>query len=170
MALLTVLEYPDKRLRDKALPVTTFDAALLTIVTDMFDTMYEQKAVGLAATQVNIQQRIMVMDVSEDGKAPLCIINPEISDTFGMQYEFEGCVSLPGIYDKVERAATLKLTAYDQYGKMFELPAEGLLAVCIQHETDHLNGILFIDHLSRLKRERSIKKLTKEREREASES
>jgi peptide deformylase len=166
MALLTVLEYPDKRLRLKATPVATFDEALRTTVANMFETMYQEKAVGLAATQVNVQQRIIVMDVSEEGNAPLCMINPAVSEATGTQYEFEGCISFPNIYDKVERAANLNLTAFDQHGKIFKLSADGLLAVCIQHEIDHLEGILFIDHLSRLKRERNIKKLAKERTRD----
>ncbi|MES2217587.1 MAG: peptide deformylase [Pseudomonadota bacterium] len=165
MTLLTVLEYPDKRLRNKAQVVTTFDATLQRIVDDMFETMYQERAVGLAATQVEILQRIMVMDVSDDGKSPICAINPEIIQRAGMQYEYEGCVSFPGQYDKVERAATVTLRAAHPNGEIFEMPADGLLAVCMQHEMDHLDGILFIDHLSRLKQERMKKKLEKARER-----
>jgi peptide deformylase len=165
MALLTVLEYPDKRLRQTAQAVTSFDAGLQSIVDDLFETMYDSTAVGLAATQVNVHQRIIVMDVSEDGKSPICAINPEIIHQEGTQYEAEGCVSFPGLYDKVERAAKIIMRAARPNGEIFELPAEELLAVCIQHELDHLNGVLFIDHLSRLKQERMKKKIDKTRER-----
>jgi peptide deformylase len=163
MALLTVLEYPDKRLRSKALPVADIDVSIRTIVENMFETMYAETAVGLAATQVNIHFRIIVMDVSDDRRAPLCLINPEIIHREGIQHEVEGCISFPGVYDKVERAAKLRVRALDQYGKLIEMDAEELLAVCIQHEMDHLDGILFIDHLSRLKQERLCKKLEKSR-------
>jgi peptide deformylase len=163
MALLIVLEYPDKRLRNKALPVADVDVSIRTIVENMFETMYAETAVGLAATQVNIQQRIIVMDVSDDRRSPLCLINPEIIHREGMQYEVEGCISFPGVYDKVERAAKLRVQALDQYGKLIEMDAEELLAICIQHELDHLDGILFVDHLSRLKQERLCKKLEKSR-------
>jgi peptide deformylase len=165
MALLPVLEYPDKRLRNIAQPVTVFDAELKRIVADMFETMYQDKAVGLAAIQVNIQLRIIVMDVSDDEKSPICAINPEIITRSGMQYEYEGCISFPGLYDKVERNARVTMRALNQLGEVFELDAEELLAVCIQHEIDHLEGILFVDHLSRLKQERMKKKLVKARER-----
>lgn len=163
MALLTVLEHPDKRLRKKALPVAEVDAAIRSIVDAMYETMYAEKAVGLAATQVDIQQRIIVMDISEDKSAPLCMINPEIIHREGTQYESEGCISFPGIYDRVERSASVRVRAADQWGQLYELDAEALLAVCIQHEIDHLDGILFIDHLSRLKQERACKKLEKSR-------
>jgi peptide deformylase len=165
MALLTVLEYPDKRLRNIARPVTVFDAELKRIVADMFETMYKDEAVGLAAIQVNISQRIIVMDVSEDGKSPICAINPEIIARSGMQYEYEGCISFPGLYDKVERDARVTMRAQNQEGEVFELDANELLAVCIQHEIDHLQGVLFVDHLSKLKQERMKKKLVKARER-----
>jgi peptide deformylase len=165
MALLTVLEYPDKRLRQIAQPVISFDANLQGIVDDMFETMYDANAVGLAATQVNVHMRIIVMDVSEDAKSPICAINPEIILREGTQYEAEGCVSFPGLYDKVERAAKITMRATRPNGEVFELPAEELLAICIQHELDHLNGVLFIDHLSRLKQERMKKKIDKARER-----
>jgi peptide deformylase len=165
MALLTVLEYPDKRLRNKAQPVTVFDAELQRIVADMFETMYQEQAVGLAAIQVDIPLRIIVMDASEDSKSPICAINPEITFRAGMQYEYEGCISFPGLYDKVERAGRVTMRALNQQGEVFELEAEELLAVCIQHEMDHLEGILFIDHLSKLKQERMKKKIVKGRER-----
>jgi peptide deformylase len=167
MALLTVLEYPDKRLRNKALPVTQFDAALQRIVADMFETMYAEDGVGLAATQVNIQQRIVVIDVSTDRKSPLCLINPEITSREGTQYEYEGCISFPTVYDRVERAAKVHLRALDVNGNAFEVDAEELLAICLQHEIDHLDGILFVDHLSRLKRDRLCKKLEKARQQAA---
>jgi peptide deformylase len=165
MAILTVLEYPDKRLRNKALPVTEFNADLRGMVSDMFETMYHENGVGLASIQVNIRQRIIAIDISENKSAPICAINPEIIHQEGIQYEFEGCISFPSLFDKVERAAKVRLRAQDQDGKTYELDAEGLLAVCIQHEIDHLNGILFIDHLSRLKQDRLCKKLEKSRSR-----
>jgi peptide deformylase len=166
MALLGVLQYPDERLRTIAKPVSTVDSSIKAIVSDMFETMYEQQGVGLAATQVNVHQRIIVIDVSEDRKQPLCLINPEITAKEGVQYEFEGCLSFPGVFDKVERAAKIHLKALDQDGNPFELDAEEILAICIQHELDHLNGVLFVDHLSSLKRERARKKLEKMRRRE----
>ena len=165
MALLTVLEYPDRRLRLKAVPVELIDDKIQEVVDNLFETMYSEEGVGLAATQVNIQKRIFVMDISEDQKSPICIINPEIIHQEGIQYEFEGCVSFPNMFDRVERAAKIRLRALDRDGKSFEMDAEGLLAICIQHETDHLDGILFMDHLSRLKQDRMVKKLEKERSR-----
>lgn len=161
MALLSVLQYPDERLRTKAQKVTTFDAALQTSVENMFETMYEYGGVGLAATQVDIHQRLIVMDISENKSKPLCVINPEIVYREGIQYEHEGCLSFPGVYDKVERAGKIRVKAQDQYGKPYELEADDLLSVCFQHEMDHLEGILFIDHLSKLKKERARKKLEK---------
>lgn len=151
MALLSVLQYPDPRLRNQAKPVVTFDNDLRRMVDDMFETMYEQGGVGLAAIQVDIQQRIIAIDISEDKKSPMCVINPEIVNQEGIQYEFEGCLSFPGVFDKVERSEKILVSALDQHGKPYQIEAEGLLSVCIQHEMDHLNGILFIDHLSRLK-------------------
>jgi peptide deformylase len=165
MALLTVLQYPDKRLRLKAAPIAVVDAKIQKMVDDMFETMYEESGVGLAATQVNIQQRIVVMDISEDKKSPICVINPEIMSFEGTQYEVEGCISFPGMFDKVERAEKVILRALDRDGNSFEMQAEGLLAICIQHEVDHLDGILFMDHLSRLKQDRMAKKIEKERAR-----
>jgi len=166
MALLTVLQYPDKKLRLKAVKVLAVDATIQKIVDDLFETMYAENGIGLAATQVNIQQRIVVMDISEDMSSPICMINPEIVSQEGTQYEVEGCVSFPGVFDKVERAEKVKLRALDRNGKSYEMEAEGLLAVCIQHEIDHLDGILFMDHLSRLKQNRMVKKIEKERARE----
>lgn len=169
MTLLTVLEFPDPLLRKKALPVTQVDDSVRKIVDDMFETMYAEDGVGLAAIQVNIQQRIIVIDVSEDQKQPLCVINPEIISREGIQYESEGCLSFPGVFDKVERAAKIRFKALDREGKPYERDAEDILAICIQHEMDHLDGILFVDHLSRMKQERARKKLDKIKRREFSE-
>lgn len=161
MALLSVLQYPDPRLRNPAKPLTEFTPEIHKIVEDMFETMYEQNGVGLAATQVNIPHRIVVIDVSDTRDKPLCVINPEIVHREGIQYETEGCLSVPSIYDHVERAAKVRFRAQDREGNYYELDADGLFAACIQHEIDHLNGVLFIDHLSRLKQERARKKISK---------
>lgn len=166
MALLGVLQYPDERLRKKAVLVTEFDEQIRKTISDMYETMYEQSGVGLAATQVDVHKRIIVMDVSDNHKEPLCVINPEITQREGIQFESEGCLSFPGVFDKVERAAKIRVKAQDQEGNFFEMDAEGILAICIQHEMDHLEGVLFIDHLSRLKQERARKKLDKMRRRE----
>jgi peptide deformylase len=165
MALLNILQYPDPKLRNKATPVTEFNADLLKNVADMFETMYEQQGIGLAAIQVNIPLRIIVIDISEDKSAPLCVINPEIITRNGTQDEMEGCLSFPGMFDKVERDMSVRLRAQDQHGKTYEMDADSLLAQCIQHEMDHLDGMLFIDHLSRLKQDRLRKKLEKARTR-----
>jgi peptide deformylase len=161
MPLLTILEYPDPRLRTKAQPVTVFDDALRQQVDDMYETMYAAQGVGLAATQVNYHYRVFTMDVSETRDQRLCLINPDIIHREGIQYESEGCLSVPAGYDKVERALKIRVRAMDVTGKAIELEAVGLMAACIQHEMDHLNGVLFIDHLSRLKQERYRKKLSK---------
>jgi peptide deformylase len=166
MTLLHVLQYPDPLLRNKAKPVTTVDTTIQKIVDDMFETMYEQNGVGLAAIQVDIPQRIIVIDVSENQTEPLCVINPEIIHRDGIQFESEGCLSFPGVFDKVERSAKIRLKALDRNGQPFEMDAEDILSICIQHEMDHLDGILFVDHLSRLKQERAKKKLDKMRRRE----
>lgn len=163
MTLLTVLEYPDKRLRQKALPVAEVTAEVQRIVDDMFETLYAEEAAGLASVQVNIPLRIIVMDVSENYKSPICAINPEIISAEGVQFEYEGCISFPTVYDRVERAARVKMRALDRDGKPYEIEAEGLLAKCIQHEIDHLNGILYIDYLSRLKQDRLVRKMEKAR-------
>ena len=161
MALLEILEFPDERLRKKALPVAEVDRAIHQLVDDMLETMYEAPGVGLAATQVNVQKRIIVIDVSEDKDQPLCLINPEILDKAGSEESEEGCLSVPGIFEKVQRAEKVKVRALDRQGKPFEIDADGLLAVCIQHEIDHLDGKLFVDYLSPLKRQRIKKKLLK---------
>lgn len=163
MAILEILKYPDPRLRIKAKPVTNVDDAFRRQVEDMYETMYASHGVGLAATQVNIHQLFFTMDVSASRDQRICVINPEIIYREGTQYEGEGCLSVgAGAFDKVERSAKVRLRGTDLDGKRVELDAEGLMAICIQHEIDHLNGILFIDHLSRLKQERIRKKIEKE--------
>tara|TARA_R110000868_G_scaffold410037_2_gene696955 strand:- start:674 stop:1174 length:501 start_codon:yes stop_codon:yes gene_type:complete len=166
MALLEILQYPDPRLRTKAAPVTHVDAALRKQVDDMYETMYEAKGVGLAATQVNIHQQLFTMDISKDSNEPMCVVNPKIVYKEGVQYEAEGCLSVVEAFDKVERALIVHMEGTDLDGKAIKLEAEGLLAVCIQHELDHLNGILFIDHLSKLKQDRIRKKTEKSNRRE----
>lgn len=169
MSLLTILEYPDKRLRKKAAPVTEVDAALREVIDDMFETMYEAPGIGLAATQVNVHKRLLVIDISEDKSQPLVFINPEIEvlDPTPLGYE-EGCLSVPGYYEEVQRPRRVLVRALDRMGEPFELEAEGLLAVCVQHEVDHLDGKLFVDYLSSLKRQRIRDKLTKEQRLQAS--
>ena len=164
MALLTILHHPDPRLRQKAEPVQVFDAALQTLIDDMFETMYAAPGVGLAATQVGIALRLAVMDCSEDKSAPqpIVIVNPEILSPAEPEIMEEGCLSVPGVGDKIERYNRLRLRALDRHGKPFELDAQGLLAQAVQHEIDHLDGKLYIDHLSSLKRERLLKKLRKQ--------
>jgi peptide deformylase len=163
MALLPILEFPDPRLRTRARPVETVDAALRQLIDDMFQTMYAAPGIGLAATQVNVHQRLLVIDISESHDQPLALINPEIVAREGIEETEEGCLSVPGIYDKVTRAERVRVRALDRDGKQIEFDADGLLAVCIQHEMDHLDGKLFVDYLSELKRTRIRKKLEKER-------
>ena len=165
MARLPILEYPDPRLRIRAEPVTKFDTELKTLVADMFETMYAAPGIGLAATQVNVHKRILVCDVGVDGNQPYCLINPEIVRAEGKTNAEEGCLSVPEFYDFVDRAATIRVRAFDPDGREFELDAEGMLAVCIQHEMDHLDGKLFVDYLSELKRERLKKKALKKAKR-----
>jgi len=163
MTILTVLRFPDPRLKTKASPVNEITDATLTIIDNMITTMYDEKGVGLAATQVDIHQRIVVIDVSENNDQPIVLINPEIitksDDTLINE---EGCLSVPGIYAKVDRHASCTVKALDIKGKELTLDGEELLSICIQHELDHLNGILFIDYLSLLKRQRIKAKLEKE--------
>jgi peptide deformylase len=163
MSLLTILEFPDPRLRKRASPVAVVDDALRNIISDMFETMYNAPGIGLAATQVDIHKRLLVLDVSENKDTPMVFINPEIDvlDDEPMGYE-EGCLSVPGYFDMVNRPRKIRVKALDKDGITFELEAEGLLAVCIQHEVDHLNGKLFVDYLSILKRQRIKNKLLKE--------
>ena len=162
MALLNVLTFPDERLRTVAKPVTEFNAEIATLVNDMFDTMREEKGVGLAATQVNVHKQVIVMDVSDEQDTPLVFINPEIVSQTGTMVNEEGCLSVPGNYAKVERAEKVTVRAFNEKGEEFTLDAEELLAICIQHEMDHLAGKLFVDYLSPLKRNRIMKKLEKE--------
>ena len=170
MARLAILEYPDPRLRNRAEPVTKFDAELQQLVADLFETMYEAPGIGLAATQVNVHKRILVCDVATEGKQPYCLINPEIIRAEGQTNSEEGCLSVPEFYDFIDRAASIRVKAFDPTGKPFELDAEGLLAVCIQHEMDHLEGKLFVDYLSELKRERLKKKASKKAKRASGEA
>ena len=163
MALLEILEFPDPRLRTKAQPVTAVDDGIRKLIADMFETMYAAPGIGLAATQVNVHKRLLVIDVSEDRKQPLAFINPEIVARDGVEETEEGCLSVPGIFEKVKRADRVTVRALDRNGIAFEMQADGLLAVCIQHEMDHLEGKLFVDYLSDLKRTRIRSKLEKER-------
>ena len=163
MAKLTILEYPDARLRARALPVTNFDPALGQLAEDMLETMYSANGVGLAATQVNVHMRLLVLDVSEERNEPLVLVNPRLLELVDKALNQEGCLSVPGIFEDVERARRIRVEYQDVQGVKRELDTEGLLAVCIQHEIDHLEGKLFVDYLSELKRERIRKKLEKER-------
>jgi len=162
MAILEILAFPDPRLRNHAKPVAVVDDAIRRLVDDMFETMYQAPGIGLAATQVNVARQVVVIDISEDHSAPLCLINPEILERQGEEEMEEGCLSVPGVSDKVIRAERVRVKALDRDGQPFELEADGLLAVCIQHELDHLDGKLFIDYLSGLKRQRIRKRLEKE--------
>jgi peptide deformylase len=168
MALLNILHYPDPRLRTRAKKVTSFDSSLKTLISDMFETMYEAPGIGLAATQVNVHQRLLVMDVSEEKNEPKVLINPEILAAEGEEEMDEGCLSVPGYYETVRRADKITVRAQDAQGELIEWSAEGLEAVCIQHEIDHLDGKLFVDYLSTLKRDRIRKKLEKMKKQEAS--
>lgn len=162
MAILDVLQFPDERLRTVAKPVSEVNSEIKQLVADMFETMREEKGIGLAATQVNRHVRLVVMDVSEEQNEPRVFINPEIVIKEGSTISEEGCLSVPGNYAKVDRAEKVTVNALDAEGKPFELEADGLLAICIQHELDHLAGKLFVDYLSPLKRQRIRKKLEKE--------
>lgn len=161
MAVLNVLHFPDERLRTVASPVDQINDEVRKIVDDMFETMHAEKGIGLAATQVNIHKQIIVMDVASEGSEPRVFINPRIIERDGVQVYEEGCLSVPGNYAPVERAAHIVVEALDRDGRPFRLEAEGLLAVCIQHEMDHLQGKLFVDYLSPLKRQRIRQKLEK---------
>jgi peptide deformylase len=167
MSTLAILEFPDPRLRTRAQPVTEFDPALKQLVADMFETMYAAPGVGLAATQVNVHRQVLVADMSEDGNQPLALVNPRLLEKSGEQVYQEGCLSFPGIYADVERALRVKVAAQDTDGKAIELDVEGPLAVCIQHEMDHLQGKLFVDYLSPLKRSLLLKRMEKKRRQSA---
>lgn len=162
MALLPILHHPDPRLRNVAAPVETFDAALATLVEDMLETMYDAPGIGLAATQVNVHKRVLVVDVSAEKNAPMHFVNPVIVASEGEGEMEEGCLSVPGVFETVSRARAIRVEAVDCRGEPFVLDAEDLLAVCIQHEIDHLDGKLFVDYLSQLKQNRIRKKLEKE--------
>lgn len=163
MSLLNILHYPDPRLRNHAQPVENVDNNIRKIIDDMLETMYAAPGIGLAATQVNIAKNIIVIDISEDKNQPLCMINPEILESSGTEKMEEGCLSVPDIFEEVERAEKIKARALNRDGESFELETNGLLAVCIQHEIDHLDGKLFVDYLSSLKQQRIRKKLQKAR-------
>ena len=163
MALLPILEFPDPRLRTRARPVEAVDATLARLIDDMFETMYAAPGIGLAATQVDRHIRLVVMDVSEDKSEPRVFINPEILSKEGVQVYQEGCLSVPGIFADVERADRIRLRARDREFREYELEADGLLAVCIQHELDHLEGKVFVDYLSPFKREQVRRRLDKAR-------
>ncbi|HKK16262.1 MAG TPA: peptide deformylase [Gammaproteobacteria bacterium] len=162
MALLDVLHFPDARLRIKATAVTEIDDAIRQLASDMRETMYAENGIGLAATQVNVQKRVVVIDLSENRDQPITLVNPEILASEGTEQMQEGCLSVPGYFDLVERAERIRLRYLDLNGKTVELETDGLLAVCVQHEIDHLNGKLFIDYLSPLKRQRLKKKAEKQ--------
>lgn len=162
MAKLNILYFPDERLRTIAAAVETVTPAIQQVVSDMFETMYDAPGIGLAATQIDFHQQVIVIDISEDKSQPLCLINPEIIEHDGKQEMDEGCLSVPGVYETVERANHIKFKALDRNGQPFEQEATDLLAVCIQHEMDHLAGKLFVDYLSPLKRQRIKKKLSKQ--------
>ena len=162
MAILDILHFPDARLRNVAKPVAEVDDRVRRLIDDMFETMYDAPGIGLAAIQVNQPHRVIVIDTSEDRTSPLALVNPEIIDRTGEEEMDEGCLSVPGVYETVQRAEKVTVRALDRDGKQFEITADGLLAVCIQHEIDHLDGKLFVDYLSNLKRQRIRKKLEKE--------
>ena len=163
MTRLTILEFPDPRLRTRATPVAAVDGSLRELIDDMLETMYAAKGIGLAATQVDVHQRVLVTDISDERNQPRAFINPEILARDGVETSQEGCLSVPGYYDDVERAARVRVRALDRDGKAFEEELDGLLAICVQHEIDHLDGQLFVDYLSEMKRQRVRKKLEKER-------
>jgi peptide deformylase len=161
MALLPILEYPDPRLRLRAKPVTKVDDRIRRLIDDMLETMYEAPGIGLAATQVDVHERVIVIDISERNDEPVCLVNPEILEKEGSINSEEGCLSVPEFFEFVDRAERIRVRALDRQGEIMEFEAEGMLAVCIQHEMDHLEGKLFVDYLSALKRERVRKRFTK---------
>ena len=162
MAKLDVLHFPNPRLRKKGRPVTEIDDSIRKLAEDMLETMYAENGIGLAATQVDVQQRVVVIDLSEERNQPMILVNPEIISQEGTETMQEGCLSVPGFFDEVQRAESIRMQYLDLNGEKIEMETGGLLAVCIQHEIDHLNGKLFIDYLSPLKRQRLRKKLEKQ--------
>jgi len=162
MALLNILRYPDARLHKSASPVTVFDDALKNLVRDLAETMYAAPGVGLAATQVDVHKQVIVVDVSDRRDSLVVLVNPEILEASGVSDNEEGCLSVPGVYDVVERAERVKVRAHDQNGNTFTLEAQGLLAVCIQHEMDHFKGKVFVEYLSQLKQQRVRARLAKQ--------
>ncbi len=169
MAVLNILEFPDPRLRTRAVPVKRVDDEIRRLIDDMFETMYQAPGIGLAATQVDVHRRVIVIDVSDTHDQPLALVNPEIVARDGIERMQEGCLSVPGIYEDVERAEHIRVRALDRDGERIEFEADALLAVCIQHEIDHLDGKLFVDYLSDLKRQRIRKRLEKERRAQSSD-
>ena len=167
MTKLAILEFPDPRLRKKAAPVEAVDDALRALIDDMFETMYEAPGIGLAATQVDVHRRLLVADVSNDQTEPHALVNPKILEKDGVVVTDEGCLSVPGFYEAVERAEHIRVTFLDRDGEEVEMDAEGMLAVCIQHEVDHLDGKLFVDYLSEAKRQRIRKRLERDRRHQA---
>ena len=165
MSLLNILHYPDPRLRTKAAPVEAVDDRIRRLVDDMFETMYDAPGIGLAATQVDVHLRVITIDISKERNQPLVLINPELLSSDGAEEMEEGCLSVPGVFEKVRRAEHIRVRALDREGKPFEMDADGLLAVCIQHEMDHLDGNVFVDYLSPLKQQRTLKKLQKQQKR-----
>ncbi len=161
MAVRPIIFLPDPRLRDETMPITVFDDELQTLIDDMYETMDDASGIGLAATQIGLSLKLAVIDVSRERNQRLCIINPEIVEREGEELMEEGCLSVPGAYDKAPRALRVKVKALDRHGKPIEIEGEGLLAHCLQHEIDHLNGKLFVDYLSPLKRRFALKKLEK---------
>ena len=170
MAKLEIIEFPDARLRTVAKPVKAFDAALGALIDDLLETMYSADGIGLAATQVNTHKRLLVLDISESRDQPLVYINPEIIESEGNESCEEGCLSVPGIYAEVSRAEKIRVSALDRDGKPFEQELEGMHAVCLQHEMDHLDGKLFVDYLSPLKQRMVRKKLEKQRRQEVNKA
>jgi len=162
MAILEILHFPDVRLRNKAKPVAQVDDKLRQLIDDMFETMYQAPGIGLAAVQVNAPYRVVTIDISEEHDQPLALVNPEILEKDGVEEMDEGCLSVPGVFETVQRADHIRFRALDRDGEPYEMEADGLLAVCVQHEIDHLDGKLFVDYLSSVKRQRIRKKLEKE--------
>jgi peptide deformylase len=170
MAKLTILEFPDPRLRTRAAPVGSVDEALRSLIDDMFETMYAAPGIGLAATQVDVHRRLLVADVSADQSQPYALINPAIIEKDGVTVTEEGCLSVPGYYEEVQRAEHIRVRFTDRHGDEVEMEASGTLAVCIQHEIDHLEGNLFVDYLSEAKRQRIRKRLVRDRRHQTAEA